>query len=127
MTMIVLTDVGVLRSISDDDQCSDCAQCAYMPRAISSCKQEWPCEPDADGYIADCPSFEQNTSTANRAVMLGFGMAPIACKMGFPVIKDLFVGTVDVRLPLNFGALSPGFMRRSCAEPPASVAHTAWG
>lgn len=32
-----------------------------------------------------------------------------------------------LRLPLNFGALSPGFMRRSCAEPPASVAHTAWG
>ena len=32
-----------------------------------------------------------------------------------------------VRLPLNFGALSPGFMRRSCAEPPASVARIAWG
>lgn len=35
--------------------------------------------------------------------------------------------TKRVRLPLNFGALSPGFMRRSCAEPPASVARTAWG
>lgn len=34
---------------------------------------------------------------------------------------------VGVRLPLNFGALSPGFMRRSCAEPPASVARIAWG
>jgi len=32
-----------------------------------------------------------------------------------------------LRLPLNFGALSPGFMRCSCAEPPASVARTAWG
>ena len=32
-----------------------------------------------------------------------------------------------LRLPLNFGALSPGFMRRSCAEPPASVARIAWG
>ena len=35
--------------------------------------------------------------------------------------------TEDLRLPLNFGALSPGFMRRSCAEPPASVARIAWG
>lgn len=33
----------------------------------------------------------------------------------------------SLRLPLNFGALSPGFMRRSCAEPPASVARIAWG
>lgn len=37
------------------------------------------------------------------------------------------VGWASVRLPLNFGALSPGFMRRSWAEPPASVARTAWG
>lgn len=95
MTMIVLTEVGVLRSISDDDQCSACAQCAYMPGAMSACKQEWPSEPDACGYIADCPSFEQNAGTVDRVVMLGFGMAPIARKMGFPVIKDLFVGTVD--------------------------------
>ena len=36
-------------------------------------------------------------------------------------------GFDDLRLPLNFGALSPGFMRRSCAEPPASVARIAWG
>ena len=36
-------------------------------------------------------------------------------------------GFSAVRLPLNFGALSPGFMRRSCAEPPASVARIAWG
>lgn len=35
--------------------------------------------------------------------------------------------SVGLRLPLNFGALSPGFMRRSCAEPPASVARIAWG
>lgn len=34
---------------------------------------------------------------------------------------------IKLRLPLNFGALSPGFMRRSCAEPPASVARIAWG
>ena len=34
---------------------------------------------------------------------------------------------IILRLPLNFGALSPGFMRRSCAEPPASVARIAWG
>ncbi|MDE1997693.1 MAG: hypothetical protein KGI52_02075 [Burkholderiales bacterium] len=32
----------------------------------------------------------------------------------------------NMRLPLNFGALSPGFMRHSYAEPPASVARTAW-
>ena len=95
MTMIVLTEVGVLRSISDDDQCSACAQCAYMPGAMSACKQKWPSEPDADGYIADCPSFEQKADATDRAVMLGFGMAPIARQMGYPVIKELFVGTVD--------------------------------
>lgn len=95
MTMIVLTEVGVLRSISDDDQCSACAQCVYMPGEMSACKQDWPSEPDSDGYISECTLFEQKTDTADRAVMLGFGMAPIARQMGFPVIKDLFVGTVD--------------------------------
>lgn len=38
-----------------------------------------------------------------------------------------FIDDGRLRLPLNFGALSPGFMRRSCAEPPASVARIAWG
>lgn len=45
--------------------------------------------------------------------------------------SPFFIGTRGqrhgLRLPLNFGALSPGFMRRSCAEPPASVARIAWG
>lgn len=96
MTMIFLTEVGVLRSISDDDQCSACAQCVYMPGAMSACKQKWPTEPDADGYIGDCTAFEQKADTTDRAVvMLDFGMAPIARQMGFPVIKDLFVGTGD--------------------------------
>jgi len=41
-------------------------------------------------------------------------------------IKELEEELGVVRLPLNFGVLSPGFMRRSCAEPSASVARTAW-
>jgi len=94
--MIFLTEVGVLRSISDDDQCSACGQCVYMPGAMSACKLMWPSESDADGYVRDCASFEQKADTEDRAVViLGFGMAPIARQMGFPVIKDLFVGTVD--------------------------------
>lgn len=44
------------------------------------------------------------------------------------MIEAMRFGRIEVvMLPLNFGALSPGFMRRSCAEPPASVARTAWG
>lgn len=44
-----------------------------------------------------------------------------------PAAKSDGVTIRGLRLPLNFGALSPGFMRRSCAEPPASVARIAWG
>jgi len=47
--------------------------------------------------------------------------------LSLPLTRAKRCGIGHLRLPLNFGALSPGFMRRSCAEPPASVARIAWG
>lgn len=61
-----------------------------------------------------------NGETCKRATLQGMQSFPCPAPPSCPLAEG-------VRLPLNFGALSPGFMRCSCAEPPASVARIAWG
>ena len=50
-----------MRSISDDDLCSDCSHCVYDPGELSACSQGWPGRFDADGprqgYCTTCPQF----------------------------------------------------------------------
>lgn len=47
----------VLRSISDDDLCSECKLCRYNPGNDSGCKINWPATFDENGYAASCPEF----------------------------------------------------------------------
>lgn len=47
-----------LKSISDDDLCSDCAHCRYEPGEMSACALDWPGEADANGYIIACSEFK---------------------------------------------------------------------
>lgn len=53
-----------MRSISDDDLCSDCRSCSYDPGALSMCCMGWPgtvaspSHPRA-GYIISCDQFKQ--------------------------------------------------------------------
>lgn len=53
------------RSISDDDLCSSCKQCAYKPGKLSSCALAWPghfaTSGPREGYCVACPKFEPNT------------------------------------------------------------------
>lgn len=46
-------------SISDDDICSDCTQCAYAPGEESSCAKDFPAVFDADGRAVDCIEFQR--------------------------------------------------------------------
>lgn len=45
-----------VRSISDDDACSECSHCGYDPGGMSSCEKHWPGVMSADGYITTCQS-----------------------------------------------------------------------
>jgi hypothetical protein len=46
-----------VKSISDDDLCSDCSKCNYQPGALSRCAASWPGQEDADGYVEHCGDF----------------------------------------------------------------------
>lgn len=47
------------RSISDDDLCSQCANCSDPagPLSLSRCRAGFPGTEDSDGYIRLCPDF----------------------------------------------------------------------
>lgn len=54
------------RSLSDNDICSECRFCAYVPGENSLCKlqvddpdSEFPGLTDEDGEVFDCDAFEQ--------------------------------------------------------------------
>lgn len=46
-----------MKSISDDDLCATCVNCAYAPGEMSRCNKNWPGREDEDGYIRECPLF----------------------------------------------------------------------
>jgi hypothetical protein len=48
---------GGLRSLSDDDLCSDCKHCQYEPGGMSACEKSFPGQEDADGYVKACPDY----------------------------------------------------------------------
>lgn len=57
----VLTPIsfsGGVKSISDDDLCSNCRQCDYQTGEMSGCKLGWPGHEDPDGYVQECAKFE---------------------------------------------------------------------
>lgn len=62
--------VGPLRSISDDDLCSDCGHCLYAPGESSGCTQGWPGHFPTQGQRADycvtCPSVVQMPNKATK-------------------------------------------------------------
>lgn len=43
-----------MKSISDDDLCSDCTRCNYNPGDLSGCALGFPGTTDLDGYIVHC-------------------------------------------------------------------------
>lgn len=51
---------GGVKSISDDDLCSGCDHCEYVPGELSGCTEGWPGQQDADGYVLECQSFKPN-------------------------------------------------------------------
>lgn len=46
-----------MKSISDDDLCSNCNRCSYNPGELSNCTEGFPGATDADGYVIRCESF----------------------------------------------------------------------
>jgi len=51
---------GGVKSISDDDICSDCSHCDYRPGNMSSCALSWPGLEDRDGYVRQCQNLESS-------------------------------------------------------------------
>lgn len=49
---------GGVKSISDDDLCATCRNCAYEPGEFSGCRLNWPGLEDADGYVQKCTHFD---------------------------------------------------------------------
>lgn len=47
-----------LKSISDDDLCSDCVNCKFQPCDLSSCSENWPGLENKDAYVKTCTSFK---------------------------------------------------------------------
>ena len=47
---------GQQKSISDDDLCSDCLHCHYLPGEMSTCALSWPGNANAD-YVQKCADF----------------------------------------------------------------------
>lgn len=52
----------MLRSISDDDECSECARCEYDPGRESGCIRNWPGQVapaghPREGYVISCVDF----------------------------------------------------------------------
>lgn len=52
---------GGVKSISDDDLCSQCRFCNYQPGGMSGCSKEWPGLECADGYVQKCSQFQRVT------------------------------------------------------------------
>lgn len=50
---------GGVKSISDDDLCSQCRHCDYQPGDMSCCSLGWTGLEDADGYVQECQPFDQ--------------------------------------------------------------------
>lgn len=50
---------GGVKSISDDDLCSQCCHCGYQPGEMSGCQMDWPGLEDADGYVQECEQFQR--------------------------------------------------------------------
>ena len=46
-----------MKSISDDDVCSECAHCTAVDQSSSACVMSWPGQANADGYIVSCVDF----------------------------------------------------------------------
>ena len=67
-----ITTSGELKSISDDDLCSSCANCDYKPGELSSCFKNWPGSEDADGYVQTCKEWsnevEGNVESAKHSL-----------------------------------------------------------
>lgn len=53
---------GGVKSISDDDICSDCSHCDYRPGNMSSCALSWPGLEDRDGYVRQCQNWSPVSS-----------------------------------------------------------------
>ena len=53
---------GGVKSISDDDLCSDCIHCEYRPGEMSGCKYDWPGMEDADGTVQRCSELVRISS-----------------------------------------------------------------
>lgn len=56
-----------VRSISDDDLCSDCAHCRYSPGEMSGCAEGWPTPQGASEYVIDCSAFARVAAGTNLA------------------------------------------------------------
>lgn len=57
---------GGVKSISDDDLCAQCHDCAYRPGEMSSCSENWPGLGDGDGYVQTCEKFRFLDPTNRR-------------------------------------------------------------
>lgn len=64
-----ITYSGGVKSISDDDLCSDCQNCAFCPGEMSSCSQDWPGMEDPSGYVKECSAFNRVASPEDNLVV----------------------------------------------------------
>lgn len=55
-----ISQSGGLKSISDDDLCATCVMCHYRPGGWSECVNEWPGLEDENGYVVQCPAYEED-------------------------------------------------------------------
>ena len=57
-----------MKSISDDDLCSNCINCAYVPAiGLSDCAYAFPGATDEDGYVTSCFEFTPKDETGTPA------------------------------------------------------------
>lgn len=47
-----------VKSISDDDLCSNCRHCDYNPGEMSGCASAWPGLENENGYVLECGEFD---------------------------------------------------------------------
>ncbi len=50
--------MGRLLSISDDDLCSTCTRCIYVPGELSACAKAWPGQTNASQYVTACGEYK---------------------------------------------------------------------
>jgi hypothetical protein len=70
---------GGVKSISDDDLCSDCKNCEYRPGDMSGCKSEWPGLENENGYVRKCQAFDGISSKEENLVGSYWTEPPICC------------------------------------------------